>query len=722
MVTNLYVDVDSEGFATATVRIPDRTMNVLTTEFIAELSALLDRVAKDASIRGVILTAEGKTFIAGADLKELVEKYDQGMTPDAAFEFSHAVSRVFRRMERCGKPFVAAINGIALGGGFELCLACHYRLLADTSAAVVGFPEVKVGLLPGAGGTQRTTRLLGVEKALPLLLEGTHVKPADALKLGLVHAVLPAAALIEAAKHWLRTAPDAVQPWDRKGYRVPGGAGMNTPNALNSFMMASAQITRKTFHNYPAPIAIVASVFEGSQVPLDAALRIESSYFATLLLDPVSRNLIRTTFINKGLADKLARRPTSVPPSRVEKIGVLGAGMMGAGIAHVSARAGMQVLLLDRTQELADRGKAYSSNVFASEIARGRATEQLAAAVLARIESTTDYSRLKGCDLVIEAVFESRDIKVEVSRQAELAIGSEALLASNTSTLPITGLALALTRPASFIGIHFFSPVEKMALVEVIVGEMTSEQAIARALDYVAQLKKTPIVVRDGRGFYANRVFGSFVYEGMAMLAEGIAPALIENAACMAGMPMGPLAISDEVTLELQWNVVRQTERDLGDSFAKPLGYDVLRKFVVELQRPGRRYGKGFYDYPQGAPKQLWGGLQDHYPLLVEQPDVVEVKRRLLHVQALESARCLEEGVIAHPADADLGSVLGWGFPAYTGGVLSYIDTLGLRRFVAECAELARQHGSRFEPSEWLSARAAAGQDFHQVTKIMSAA
>ena len=372
---------------------------------------------------------------------------------------------------------------------------------------------------------------------------------------------------------------------------------MNTPGSLNAFMMASAHIAKTTFHNYPAPVSIAACVFEGSQVPMDAALRIESNYFAKLLLDPVSRNLIRTTFINKGLADKLARRPAAIPKWRVGKLGVLGAGMMGAGIAHVSAKAGMHVVLLDQTQTLADQGKRHSRTLLDQEIARGRATEAAAAEVLARIEPTTDIARLSGCDLIIEAVFEARDIKVQAFQRAEMMIGTDTVFASNTSTLPITGLAHAVRRPENFIGVHFFSPVEKMPLVEIIVGQRTSQQTIARALDYVAQLKKTPIVVNDCRGFYANRVFGSYVYEGMAMLAAGVSPALVENAARMAGMPIGPLAVSDEVTIELQWKVLQQTEHDLGEKFAKPIGYDVIRKFAVDLERPGKRFGKGFYDY-----------------------------------------------------------------------------------------------------------------------------
>jgi 3-hydroxyacyl-CoA dehydrogenase / enoyl-CoA hydratase / 3-hydroxybutyryl-CoA epimerase len=721
MQNHLLVDVDAEGFVTATLRTPGRPINMMTPECVAELGALIERLAGDAALRGLIIVGEGKTFMAGADLKALVEMYDKRLSAQEAFEFSNSLNRLLRRLETCGKPVVAAINGVALGAGFELCLACHYRVLADASGVVVGLPEVKIGLLPGAGGTQRLPRLIGVEKALPRLLDGTHLAPADALKLGVVHEVVQPAALLETAKRWLQSAPEPLQPWDKKAFKVPGGAGMSTPGALTAFTMASAQIAKSTFHNYPAPIAIASCVFEGSQVPMDVALRIESRYFAQLLLDPVSRNLIRTMFINKGLADKLVRRPKEFPTSRVTTLGVLGAGMMGAGIAYVSAKAGMQVVLLDRAQELAEKGRAYARSVLEKEIARGRATQPQADEVLARIEATTDYARLDRCDLVVEAVFESRETKADVSAKAEAAIGADAVLATNTSTLPITGLARAVRRADRFIGIHFFSPVEKMPLVEIIVGEQTSRQTLARALDYVAQLKKTPIVVNDSRNFYTSRVFSTFVHEGLAMLAEGVAPALIENAARMAGMPVGPLAVSDEVTLELQWQVLSQTERDLGSEFRKPAGYDVIRELAVNLKRPGKRFGKGFYEYPEDGAKHLWPGLEKIYPRCAEQPSVEELKRRFLHIQALEAASCVEEGIV-HPVDADLGSVLGWGYPAYTGGAISYIDTLGPARFVQECEQLARRHGERFQPSPWLMARAAAGQMFHTTIDLSSAA
>jgi 3-hydroxyacyl-CoA dehydrogenase/enoyl-CoA hydratase/3-hydroxybutyryl-CoA epimerase len=446
---------------------------------------------------------------------------------------------------------------------------------------------------------------------------------------------------------------------------------------------------------------------------MDAALAVESKYFGQLLSGPVARNLMRTMFINKGLADKLNRRPSAPPKSQVRRLGILGAGMMGAGVAYVSAVAGMDVVLLDSSLELAEKGKDYSKQLLAKAVGRGKKTQAEADAILARIKPTASYDDLAGCELVIEAVFENREIKADVTAKTEAVIPKNAVFASNTSTLPITGLAQASKRPAQFIGIHFFSPVDKMPLVEIILGKKTSDDTLARALDYVGQLRKTPIVVNDSRGFYTSRCFGTFVYEGMAMLQEGVNPALIENAAKMAGMPVGPLAVADEVTIDLQWKVIRQTEADLGRRFVKPAAYDVVKTFVEDLKRPGRRFGAGFYDYPKDAKKHLWPGLKDVFPLAPIQPAVEEVEKRMLYIQALETTRCLEEGVVTTAAEADLGSILGWGFPAWTGGTLSFIDTVGIRAFVAECERMSKRYGKRFKPSKWLKQRAERDESFH---------
>ncbi len=703
---------DESGILTLSFDDPGRPMNVLSDSVIRELHAAVESAAGDPRVKGLLIVSSKSAFIAGADLKELVRAFDRGVTPAQGYAMSQSLSRIYQRLETLGKPVAVAINGAALGGGLELCLACHHRVLSSDPKAVLGLPEVKVGLLPGAGGTQRLPRLIGIANALPLLAEGGNVKPDRALKLGLVHAMAPAEEIVARAREWLMSSPEPVQPWDRKGYSLPGG-GIASRDLIQTFMVGAALVAKTTQHNYPAPIAILSAVFEGCNVPIDTGLKIESRYFGKLIADPTARNMMRTLFIDKGAADKLAFRPPEFPRVAVGKLGVLGAGMMGAGIAYVSAVAGMEVVLLDSALTLAEKGRDYSAALLKKEVERGRSTQERAAAVLGRIKATADYADLRGCDLVIEAVFEDRGVKAEVTRRCEEVIPNDAVLASNTSTLPISGLAMNSSHPERFIGMHFFSPVERMPLVEIIVGERTSRAAIARAMDLVGQLKKTPIVVNDGRGFYTTRIFGTYTAEGMMLLQDGASPALIENAATSAGMPVGPLAVSDEVTLELQYRAAMQAQADLGPRFVPPVNFEILRKFVLDLKRIGRRAGGGFYDYPTGGKKQLWTGLSEVFQPAAQQPQVADVKRRLLHIQALESARCFEEGIITRAADGDLGSILGVGFPAWTGGTLSYIDTLGVERFVAECAAMARRHGPRFKPSKWLKERAASGTPFH---------
>jgi 3-hydroxyacyl-CoA dehydrogenase/enoyl-CoA hydratase/3-hydroxybutyryl-CoA epimerase len=705
--------VDADGIALITMDSPGRSMNVLSPEVEQELSVLVERVVADGAVRGAIITSGKPSFLAGYDLTEFLRNFGPQLSAVQVYEDFRGLGRLLRRIETCGKPFVAAINGLALGGGFELCLACHYRVIADDPRAFVGLPEVKVGLLPGGGGTQRMPRLAGIAQSLPYLLEGGNIAAAEARKLGLVHEVVPAAELLAAAKRWLLGTPVAVQPWDQKGYRVPGGVGFQSVGATQTLMGATALVAKKTLHNYPAPAAILSCVFEGTLLPLEKGLEVESKYFAQLVTGPVARNLIRTMFVNKGNADKLSVRPADVPKSKVTKLGVLGAGMMGAGVAYVSAMAGMEVVLIDSTQELADRGKAYSAKLLAKDVERGKRTQEQAAAILARITPTTEYAQLAGAQLVIEAVFEKREIKADVTAKTEAVIAKDAIFASNTSTLPITGLAKASKRPKNFIGIHFFSPVEKMPLVEIIVGKQTSDEAIARALDYVGQLRKTPIVVNDSRGFYTSRCFGTYTNEGAAMVAEGIDPQLIESAGRLAGMPVGPLAVSDEVSLELAYKVMSQSREDLGAKYREPASWPVVRHFVEDLGRFGRKSGAGYYDYPEGGRKTLWAGLAQEYPRLPRQPGVEELKTRLLYIQALETARCYEEGVLRSVHEADLGSILGWGFPAYTGGTLSFIDMVGPARFVAECKRLARLYGERFKPTKGLLALAQSGGTYY---------
>ena len=723
MSKHFNVAVDSDGIALVTMDSPGRSMNVFGPDVEAELEQVLARVVSDAAIKGAIVTSGKPSFLAGYDLTEFLGKFGPQLSAAEAYErFSGGLQGLLRRLETCGKPWVAAINGLALGGGFELCLACHYRVMADDPKVFVGLPEVKVGLLPGGGGTQRMPRLIGVAQSLPYLLEGGNISAKDAKRLGLVHEIVPPGELIEAARRWLRGTPTAVQPWDQKGYRVPGGVGFQSASVTQTFTGATTLVARKTLHNYPAPAAILSCVYEGTLVPIEKGLEIEAKYFATLVTSPVSRNLIRTMFVNKGAADKLSARPADVPKSQVKKLGVLGAGMMGAGIAYVSATVGMEVVLIDSSLDLAEKGKAYSAKLLAKEVEKGRRSQEQAEAVLARIRPTVDYAALEGADLVVEAVFEHRGIKADVTQKTEAVIARDAVFASNTSTLPITGLAKASKRPKNFIGIHFFSPVEKMPLVEIIVGKQTSEETLARALDYVGQLRKTPIVVNDSRGFYTSRCFGTYTAEGAKMLSEGIDPQLIESAGKLAGMPVGPLAVSDEVSLELAYKVMNQSREDLGAKYKEPIHWPVVKHFVEDLKRLGRKSGAGFYDYPADGRKTLWPGLRNEYPPLEQQPSVEELKTRLLYVQALETARCHEDGVLRSVHEADLGSILGWGFPAYTGGTLSLIDTVGPAKFVAECKRLAKRHGERFKPTRGLLARAQSGETYYATAAATPAA
>jgi len=709
MSETIIYQMGDDGIVTLTVDSADRSMNVLTPEFMADLDAAVDRIAADESARGAIVTSAKNSFIAGADLKELVGVFGKGLNVREIYEFAGRYSALYRKLETCGKPFVAAINGTALGGGLELCLACHHRVVLDNPKAVIGLPEVKVGLLPGAGGTQRLPRLIGIRESLPLMLEGRHLKPAKAVELGVCHELASDVDdMMERARRWLSDVGDPVAPWDKRGFKVPGGSGGMHPGVVQTFMAGNAMVAEKTQHRYPAPIAIMSCVYEGTQLPMDKGLKIELQYFTKLLAGPVARNMIRTLFIDKGAADKLVRRPAGVPKSQVKKLGILGAGMMGAGIAYVSAYAGQEVVLLDRSPDDAERGKNYSRGLLEKRVARGRMEEQQAEQILGRITATTDYGALEGCDLVIEAVFEDRSIKADVTAKTEAVIPETSIFASNTSTLPITGLAEASCRPEQFIGIHFFSPVDKMPLVEIILGEKTGEEAIARALDYVQQIRKTPILVNDSRGFYTSRVFSTYVKEGMELLAEGVKPALIENAAKMAGMPVGPLAVHDEVTIDLSYKILMQTKKDLGDKFVPTQADDVVRHFQEDLERKGKRFGAGFYEYPKDARKYLWPGLEQEYPPAKEQPDVEYIQKRLLYVQSVETARCMEEGVVPEPADADVGSILGWGFPPWTGGTLSLIDTVGIGNFISECEALAERHGPRFAPPDWLRQRTSA--------------
>ncbi|MDX1405116.1 MAG: 3-hydroxyacyl-CoA dehydrogenase NAD-binding domain-containing protein [Woeseiaceae bacterium] len=711
------LQIDSDGIALLTVDVKDKPMNVMTPEFVEDIAAAAEKIAGDKRIKGAVVTSGKTSFMAGADLKRLVATFEQRTDAAEVYAWSRQLQQGYRKLETCGKPVAAAINGTALGGGLELALACHYRVVGNDPKTRLGQPEVQIGLMPGAGGTQRLLRLMGIEAALRMNTEGKHIAPLDALEMGFVDEVVEPGKEIEAAKEWVRTTDTKEAPWDRKGFKVPGGAGLMHPVAVQTQTVGSALMQKMTNHNYPAPLAIMSATYEGSVLPMDRALDVESKYFTQLLMDPTSRNMTRTLFLNKGAADKLARRPKQPEKRPVGKLGILGAGMMGAGIAYVSAYAGMQVVLLDTSKENAEKGKDYSRKLLQKRVEIGRMDAEKAADILERIRTTTDYSELAGCELVIEAVFEDVGIKADVTGKTEAVIANDSIFASNTSTLPISGLARASSRPEQFIGIHFFSPVDKMPLVEIIVGEKTSDVAIAQALDYVQQIRKTPIVVNDSRGFYTSRVFGTYSREGIAMLAEGVNPALIENVAKHAGMPVGPLAVTDEVSLELSYHVMSQTRKALGDAYKSTPADEVIRLFVEDLDRRGKKFGKGFYDYPADGKKRLWPGLAERFPLAEAQPAPDEVRKRILYIQAIETVRCLDEGVVTHPADADIGSVFGWGYPAYTGGTISFIETEGLDRFVAQADRLAEHYGERFSVPQSLRSMAQKGETFYELAE-----
>ena len=730
--------IDSDGIATITWDMPGRSMNVLNEASIKAFADAAQAAIKDTNVKGVILTSGKADFIAGADLEMLL---GADISDAAALmeQFSQ-LQKLFRGIETGGKPWVAAINGTALGGGLEICLACHYRIAADNPRSRLGQPEVKLGLLPGAGGTQRIPRLIGIINAAPILLEGKDLTPQDAKSAGLIHEVVPPDQLLARAKAWL-TAPAtekvsptwtkgltldarAVQPWDRPNFRIPNlpGGSVWGPMGVQTFIGGNAMLAAKTLGVYPAPKAIMSCVYEGLILPFDSALKVETRYFVSLLRNPVAKSMIRTLFFGLQDANRLARRPEGVPKQEYKKIGILGAGFMGAGIANVAARAGLEVVMIDRDQASADKGRKHCEDDVAKDVGRGRLTKERGEEIMARISATPDYAALAGCDLVVEAVFENREIKAEVTRKAEPALAQTAIYASNTSTLPISGLAEASVRPQNFIGLHFFSPVEKMPLVEIIVGKKTSRETLARALDFVQKIRKTPIVVNDSRGFFTSRVCGAYIAEGIRMLQEGVPAAMIENCARMAGMPVGPLSLNDEVAIDLSWKIIDQSQKDLGNKY-QPSGTEETVKKMVDLGRFGRKSGKGFYDYAaDGKGKKLWPGLKEMFTeskelALGEAPakrdKAEEIKKRLLYVQSIDSVRCLESKVLTNPADGDVGSIMGLGFAPQTGGAISLIDQVGVTKFVAECEQLKKKYGKQFEVPKLLRRMAKDGESFY---------
>ena len=703
---------DAQGIVTLTLDYPGKSMNVIDQSLMDDLRDCIARVAADPAVIGAIVTSGKQAFVAGADLLSMEANLDS-MRDDSMqvlFDKCASLSRLLRQMETCGKPFVAAINGTAMGGGLEICLACHYRVVSDAPGLLLGLPEVQVGLLPGAGGTQRMLRILGISRAMPYLLEGKHFDAAKGLKEGIVQAIASPDTLLDTARRWLLDHPTAIQPWDIKGYTLPGGGPFDAKVAP-SFVVGNTMLQAQTFHNLPAPLAIQSCLYEGAQLPMDKALRVESKYLAYLTRDPVSRGMIRTLFVSKTKAEKGLHRPAGIAPLHCRTLGIVGAGMMGSGIAQMAAQRGIDVVLLDRDAAAAERGKEAAQKRLARLVEQGRMEAGKAQALLARIRTTADYADLAASDVVIEAVFENRAIKADILRQLDAVLPAHCLVASNTSSLPITLLAQAGAHPERFIGMHFFSPAERMPLVEVIRGRDTSDQSLAHALDLVAQLRKTPIVVNDHRGFFTSRFIGSFVDDGIAMLAEGVAPALIENCARQAGMPVGPLAITDEMSIELSKQAGDAQAREFPDSYRPGRSVPVIEKLFA-LGRMGRKNGKGFYDYDDKG-KSLWPGLAYHYPLRTEQPQPQDLRQRVLYVQAIEAARAMEDGVLLSPADGDVGAILGVGFPAYTGGPFSFMDGIGIAEFVREAERLAALFGPHLQPPALLKRMAAEGATFY---------
>ncbi|MEM9840039.1 MAG: 3-hydroxyacyl-CoA dehydrogenase NAD-binding domain-containing protein [Pseudomonadota bacterium] len=679
---------------------------------------------EDDAIDGIVVTSGKDSFIVGADIGGLETM--QAMSAEQVFAQNQELHALFREMETAKKPTVAAINGDALGGGFELALACRYRVLAED--AKLGLPEVMIGLLPGAGGTQRFPRLIGPRDALPYLTTGKNLRAAKALSLGVVHAAAARDDVVDVAAAAIRDGKvPAKAPWDEKGFKVPGDRP-GTSGWQEVFAAGGAMLRKQTKGNYPAPERIMASVYHGLQLPVDKALSLEGRQFTTLFMGNVSRAMIRTLWFGRNAANKLEKRPAGVPDTEFSKVGVIGAGVMGAGIASCTAMAGCDCVLLDISEEAAQRGHQHVRDYMNRQVQKKRMTQEKADAVVARVHPTTNYNDLAGAQLTIEAVFEDRGIKAKVTAATEAATDASHVFGTNTSTLPITGLAEAAERPEEFVGIHFFSPVEKMPLVEIIRGEKTSDHAAAVAMDYVKLIKKTPIVVNDSRGFYTSRVFGTYTREAFCMLTEGVGPALVENAGKATGMPMGPLELIDMVGIDTGHKITHETIKEVGRDVMTEKGepwhaLDVIDWVVEEAQRPGQKAGKGFYDYDSNNNKtQLWKDVYERYPSDGEPRDLEELKRRFLHIQAIETMRCMEEGVVTAADDADVGSIFGWGFAPWTGGVLSYANDIGLPTFLQECEALAAKYGKRFEPPQILRDMVARGESFYSAPSVAMAA
>ncbi|MCW9035803.1 MAG: 3-hydroxyacyl-CoA dehydrogenase NAD-binding domain-containing protein [Rhodospirillales bacterium] len=701
--------VDNDGIANLVWDDPDRPVNVINTDSTNALIEAVNTLAADDAVKGIVFSSPKRDFVAGADLQAFLKMGEDAVSIMAfAGEFHGAL----RTLETCGKPVAAAMTGSALGGGIETALACHYRVVADNPKIRIGFPEAKLGLLPGGGGTQRFPRMVGIQKALPFLLEAKIVDVHGALKAGFVEEIAPADTVFEQARKWCLENPGRQQPWDDKKFKLPGGV-VQSPGNIQAFNVGQAMLRAKTYGNFKPQQNIMQAVYEGLQVPMDAGLKIERRYLTELMVSRETKAMIRTNFFGMQDANKLKARPKDIEKATFTKVAIIGAGMMGAGIAFATAKAGVDVVLRDVDQEAADKGKAYSEGLVAKLVKRGKMSEEKGQALLGRIKASNNAMDLAECELVIEAVTENAKTKGNIYLQSEVIMDHDAILATNTSTLPINQLAEATNNAQNFIGMHFFSPAETMPLVELIVGRATSDETLARSMDFVQLLRKTPIVVNDSRGFFTSRVFGTYIREGLAMLVEGVKPALIENAGKMAGMPIGPLALADEVSLELLNDVQLATLKALGDDMVIHPGDQVIGRMTEMEKRLGKKSGKGFYDYSADGEKRIWPGLKGVYPVKYEQPDVEEVKKRMIYAQSLETVRCMDEGVVRNPVDADIGSILGWGFAPFTGGVVSNIEVVGAETFVAECDALAEKFGERFEPTDSLREKAESGESYY---------
>ena len=719
--THFKCSVD-DGIALIEFDFQGRDQNLLNEAVFSDLKKLIDFVASDDAIKGAVLTSKKADFCLGADISNLSNSDNRnGATPQSERDKVEKLylnilsgSMSLRKMETCGKPFVAALNGSALGGGFELALACHYRIAADNPKARFGLPEASIGVLPGAGGTQRLPRMISAALALPLLLQGKMIKAEKAKELKIIDEICASQDLIAKAKQWALDHPKAVQAWDEPKFRMPGGKP-HDKGAGMVFFVGNAQLRKNTYGNYPAQKYIMSCVYEGLSLPMDAALRVEARFFTKILRDPRAQAMTRSLFLSMQALKKGARRPQGFERKPIKKLGVIGAGLMGSGIAYVAAKAGIKVVLIDRSLEDAQKGQERVKKIASKEQSKNRLKEQDASALINAISFSDDYSLLDQADLIIEAVFEKRELKAEITQKAESQLAQDGIMASNTSTLPITGLAKAFSRPSHFIGLHFFSPVERMELVEIICGKETSDESLARAMDFVAQIRKTPIVVNDSRGFYTSRCFGTYVNEGIALLSEGVPPAMIENAGKMTGMPMPPLALADAVGLDLSYAVREQTKKDLDSDYQKSASDEVIEAMVKKHNRIGKKSGKGFYDYNQDGTKKLWHGLGDIVGAkqAPDEVDIEEVKNRLLYIQSIEAVRCLESQVITDIRDGDIGAILGWGFAPWSGGPLSLIDIKGSQSFSAQCADFAQKYGQRFAPPPLLAEMAQKNEKFY---------